>query len=240
MIQIIHDTLEYNPFFGAAISIVYYYYARSFHQKYKHPLTNPLLLTIIMLMITLLFLDIPYDHYQYSANNLRYLLPCATVCLAIPLYHQIDQLRHHWDEMLVGIFAGVISNLALIFILSHLLGVDHEMYVTLLPKSITSAMGLDVASHYGGITSITATATILTGILGNMFGESLIRRLNIRHPVAKGVALGTSAHAIGTTKAMELGEVEGAMASVSIVLTGILTIFFAGIFAETLPMLLPL
>ncbi len=228
----IRIALGHSPFFGVALSLACYYMGIALKKKWKHPLCNPLLLAIVMVIGVLLFFDIPYESYQHSANNLRYLLPPATVCLAIPLYHQIAEFRKHWYEMFWGILAGVFVNLVLIYGLSSFFGLSHEMYVTLLPKSITSAIGLDVSATYGGITSITATATILTGILGNIMGESVVRRLKIRHPVAKGVALGTSSHAIGTTKAMELGELEGAMSSISIVITGILTILSAGFFAQ--------
>jgi len=128
----------------------------------------------------------------------------------------------------------VLSSLGSVLALSYVFGLTHEQYVTLLPKSITTAIGLGVSQELGGIETITVAVIILTGVLGNAIGEGVCRLLRIRHPVAVGLALGTSAHAIGTAKALELGEVQGAMSSLSVVVSGLVTVIAASFFAYLL------
>lgn len=228
----IQNFLESTDYFGVVISLLGFWIGLQVKKKWNHPLCNPLLLSIIFVIAFLSFADISYETYYKSGKTLSYLLTPATVCLAIPLYQQFQQFKENAFAVLSGITVGVITNLLLIFVISKLFSLNEQIFLTLLPKSITTAIGLGVATEYGGIPSITATAIILTGILGNMLGESLCKLGKITHPVAKGVALGTSAHAIGTSKAMEMGEVEGAMSSLSIVITGVLTILGISIFAS--------
>lgn len=224
------DFLEHSMYFGVTLSMVAYGIGLSIRKRWNHPLCNPLLISILLIIGFLLLTGISNESYQEGAHYLRYLLTPATVSLAIPLYHQIDALKKNWFPILSGIAAGVVTNLSMILILSNLFDLSHVMYVTLLPKSITSAIGLDLASSQGGVIAITATAIIITGIIGNICGESICKRFKITHPVAIGVAIGTSSHAVGTSKAMELGEVEGAMSSLSIVVTGLCTIVGMSIF----------
>jgi putative effector of murein hydrolase len=156
------------------------------------------------------------------------------VALAIPLYQQLDRLKSNIKAILVSIFAGCIASMGSVFALSLLFGFNHQQYVTFLPKSITTAIGMGVVQEMGGITPITVATIIVTGIFGNIIGEALCKALKITDPVAVGLALGTSAHAIGTAKAMELGETQGAMSSLAIVTSGIITVIFANFFAMLL------
>ena len=149
----------------------------------------------------------------------------------MPLYEQLSLLKTHKKAILLGIFSGVMTSLVCVLALSFLFGLDHTAYVTLLPKSITTAIGMGVSEKLGGHVSITVAVIILTGILGNMIARGVCRVFSITEPVARGVAIGTSSHAIGTTRAMELGEIEGAMSSLSIVIAGILTVAGASVFA---------
>ena len=178
--------------------------------------------------------QIDYDTYNASAQYLSYLLTPATVCLAIPLYQQIRLLKENGKAIFLGIVSGVLTSLGSILGLSVLFGLNHEQYVTMLPKSITTAIGMGVSQELGGDVTITVAVIIVTGVLGNICAESVCRIFRITHPVAKGIAIGTSAHAIGTAKAMEMGEIEGAMSSLSIVIAGICTMvgasFFAGLY----------
>ena len=155
----------------------------------------------------------------------------ATICLAVPLYEQLALLKKHRNAILAGIVSGVMTSLAVVFLLSMLFSLDHSAYVTLLPKSITSAIGMGVSEELGGYVPITIAVIIMTGILGNVTAEAVCRIFRITEPVARGVAIGTSSHAIGTARAMEIGQIEGAMSSLSIVVSGLLTVAAAPFFA---------
>ena len=171
--------------------------------------------------------DIDYDTYNEGAKYISYLLTPATVCLAVPLYRQLQLLKDNLAAVVIGIVSGVAASLLSVFGLSKLFGLNHQMYVSLLPKSITTAIGMGVSEELGGIVTITVAVIIITGILGNAIAEVVFRIFRIYDPIARGLGLGTSAHAIGTAKAMELGAVEGAMSSLAIAVAGLMTVIFA-------------
>ena len=164
----------------------------------------------------------------------RSLLTPATICLAVPLYEQIELLKKNYKAIIIGIVAGVVTSMTSVLLLVLLFRLDYASYVTLLPKSITTAIGMGVSEELGGYVPITVAVIIVTGVIGNMLAETVCRAFKIYDPVAKGIAIGSSSHAIGTAKAMEMGEVEGAMSSLSIVVSGILTVIGANIFANFL------
>lgn len=220
-----------SVFFGVAISLLAYELGSWMKRKWKLAIFNPLLISIAAVMLILVFFRIDYDSYYEGAQYLSYLLTPATVCLAIPLYEQLEQLKHNAKAIAAGILSGVLTSLAGVLALSLLFDLTHEQYVTLLPKSITTAIGMGVSEELGGITTITVAVIIVTGILGNMLATLICRLFKIQEPAAVGIALGSSSHAIGTTKAMELGEIQGAMSSLSIAVSGILTVGAASIFA---------
>ena len=220
-----------SVFFGVAISLLAYELGSWMKRKWKLAIFNPLLISIAAVMLILVFFRIDYDSYYEGAQYLSYLLTPATVCLAIPLYEQLEQLKHNAKAIAAGILSGVLTSLASVLALSLLFDLTHEQYVTLLPKSITTAIGMGVSEELGGITTITVAVIIVTGILGNMLAALICRLFKIQEPAAGGIALGSSSHAIGTTKAMELGEIQGAMSSLSIAVSGILTVGAASIFA---------
>lgn len=225
------EFLKDSLFFGVAISIVGYELGMILKKKLKTPLCNPLLISIIFVIAVLLIFDVDYNAYYEGGRYLSYLLTPATVCLAIPMYQQLKLLRSNFPAIMAGICAGVLSGLATVLVMARLFHFTHEQYVTLLPKSITTAIGMDVSEKLGGIVTVTALVIIVTGILGNVIAEGVFKIFRIHEPVAKGLALGTAAHAVGTAKAMELGGVEGAMSSLSIVVSGILTVIAASVFA---------
>ena len=156
------------------------------------------------------------------------------MALAVPLYEQLQLLRRNLAAILGSILAGTLAGLTGIFLMSRCFGLSHPLYVSFLPKSITTAIGMGVSEELGGVTTLTVASIILTGILGNVAGEAVFHLLGIRDPIAKGLALGTGAHAIGTARALELGKVEGAMSSLSIAVAGILTVIAAPLFAKLL------
>ena len=226
------EFLVNSVFFGAVISLTAYEAGLLIKRKFKSALLNPLLIGTACVMAVLLLLKIEYKHYYESAKYISYLLTPATVCLAVPLYQQIELLKKKLKAVAVGITAGVFTSLLGVFLLSKLFALNHVQYVTLLPKSITTAIGMDVSRDLGGIEAITVAVIIITGILGNMSAEFICKIFKIHEPVAKGLAIGTASHAIGTAKAMEIGEIEGAMSSLAIAVAGLMTVLGASVFAN--------
>jgi Putative effector of murein hydrolase len=223
-----------STFFGVMISMLTYEFGLFLKRKYKLAFFNPLLISIISVMIILLAFHIDYKTYNEGAKYLSYLLTPATVCLAIPLYEQLELLKKNVRAILAGLISGVLTSLSCILALSLLFHLSHEEYVTLLPKSITTAIGMGVSEELGGIVTITVAVIIITGVLGNIIAETVCKVFRIKEPIAKGIAIGSASHAIGTAKAMEMGEVEGAMSSLSIAVAGLFTVIGASIFANFL------
>lgn len=216
---------------GVVLSLLAYEIGMFIKNKTKKAIFNPLLISIVIVIVVLMLFDIDYDSYNQSAKYISYLLTPATVSLAIPLYRQLNLLKQNFMAIILGILSGVLTSLISILGMSILFGLTHEEYVTLLPKSITTAIGMGVSEELGGYVTITVVVIIITGILGNIIGSFACNIFRITNPISKGLALGTSSHAIGTTKAMEMGEIEGAMSSLSIVVAGLMTVALASIFA---------
>ena len=225
------EFLENSLFFGAFVSLAAYEAGLLLKKKFRLAILNPLLIAIVCVMGVLSAANVAYDTYNESAKYLSYLLTPAPVALAVPLYQQLALLKKNFRAVMFGIVSGVLASLVGVLLLSVLFGFSHEQYVTLLPKSITTAIGMGVSQELGGISTITVAVIIITGILGNVIAEGVYRVFRIEEPVARGLALGTSAHAIGTAKAMEFGEVEGAMSSLAIAVAGLLTVLVSSVFA---------
>ena len=215
------DFLTGSAFFGAFITLAAYEIGLLLKKKYKLAVLNPLLIGTLCVMAVLLLLKVDYPQYNESTRYISYLLTPATVCL----------VKKNKKAVAGGILSGVLASLLSVFLLSKLFGLSHEQYVTLLPKSITTAIGMGISRELGGVETITVAAIIVTGIFGNMIAEFVCKAFRIQEPVAKGLALGTASHAIGTAKAMEMGEVEGAMGSLAIAVAGLLTVSGASLFA---------
>lgn len=211
-------------YFGLFISVFAYIIGMQLKKKLGWGFLNPLLVAIVLIIVLLKTTGIPYVEYNKGAGYISYFLTPATVCLAIPLYKQLELLKKNLTAVVIGITSGVLGSAVSIFVMSFLFKLDHVYYVSLLPKSITTAIGMGVSEEAGGIVTITIVSIILTGILGNMIAEFWFRFTGIKEPIAKGLALGTAAHAIGTAKALELGEIEGAMSSLSIAVAGLMTV----------------
>ena len=221
-----------SVFFGAVISLIAYEVGLLLKKRFRLALLNPLLIGTVCVMAILVLFRVEYSHYNESAKYLSYLLTPATVCLAVPLYQQIELLKKNLKAVACGITAGVLASLFSVLLLSRLFALSHEQYVTLLPKSITTAIGMGISQELGGIETITVAVIILTGILGNVIAEFVCKLFRIEEPIAKGLAIGTASHAIGTAKAMEIGEIEGAMSSLAIAVAGLNTVLGASLFAN--------
>lgn len=196
---------------------------------------NPLLLGSLFVVLFLRLTGIPYPDYQASAGPVSWLLLPATVSLAVPLYEQWEALRKNAAAILSGIAAGVLVSVGAILVLAWAFHMDRAAAVSLLPKSVTTAIGSDVSGELGGIPALTTSIIILTGVFGNLTAQAVCRWFRVTDPVAKGVGIGSAAHAIGTTRALELGPVEGAMSSLSIAVAGILTALLCPLAANLLP-----
>lgn len=220
-----------SVFFGVLISLAAYEVGVFLKKKFRFGFLNPLLISIVIVILVLLAGHIDYETYNEGAKYLSYFLTPATVCLAIPLYEQVELLKKNWKAIFAGILTGVFTSVVCVLVMSVLFGLDHTLYVTLLPKSITTAIGMGVSEELGGVVTITVAVIVVTGVLGNVLAEPVCKLFRIKEPVAKGIAIGTSAHAIGTAKAMEIGAVEGAMSSLSIAVAGVLTVIAAPLFA---------
>ena len=226
------DLFQTSMFAGVTLSLLAYLAGLLLKKKFKLGIFNPLLISIILTIIVLVCAHIDYDTYNKGAVYLSWFLTPATVCLAIPLYEQWQLLKRNVKAVMLGITAGVLTSLTTVFVLSKLMGLTHQEYVTMLPKSITTAIGMGVSEELGGYVTITVAVIVVTGVIGNILGEFICKLFRITEPISKGLALGSSSHAIGTAKAIEMGEVEGAMSSLAIAVTGILTVVLASVYAN--------
>ena len=223
--------LTESVFFGALVSLAGYELGLILKKKFKLAIFNPLLIGSVSVIAVLLLLDVNFESYNEGGKYLSYLLTPATVSLAVPLYEQLGLLKKNLKAVAAGIISGVIASVVGVFALCKLFGMNHQQYVTLLPKSITTAIGMGVSEELGGIVTITVAVIVITGVLGNVIADLVYKVFGIEEPVAKGLALGTASHAIGTAKAMELGMTEGAMSSLAIAVAGLLTAVLAPVFS---------
>lgn len=221
-------------FTGVTLSLVAYMVGVFLKKKFKSGIFNPLLISMIITIVVLLVSGVDYEIYNEGAKYLSWLLTPATVCLAIPLYEQWELLRKNYKAVMLGLLAGVVTSLCTVLVLCYVLKLSHVEYVTLLPKSITTAIGMGVSEELGGYVTITVAVIVVTGVIGNILGELICKVFKIEEPISKGLALGCSAHAIGTAKAIEMGEIEGAMSGLAIAVSGILTVVMAPLFANFL------
>ncbi|MCC8178478.1 MAG: LrgB family protein [Cloacibacillus sp.] len=228
------EFLSSSAYFGLALSVGTYILGSAVRRRWNYAILNPLLLAIVLIILLLSLCGIPYRSYDRGAKYLSYFLTPATVCLALPLYRQLHRLKNNAAGILCGIDAGVAARAASIFVMARCLGLSRTGYVTRLPKSITTAIGMGISAEAGGIVTITVISIVITGILENIIAEPVTGLFRITDPVAKGLAIGTSAHAIGTVKALEMGEVEGAMSSLAVAVAGLVTVlvvpFAAGLY----------
>lgn len=227
-----NEFLSGSLFFGAAVTLFFYEVGLFVKKRFKLAILNPLLLAAVFVMVFLRCLGVEYTTYNEGAKYISYLLTPATVALAVPLYEQLELLKRNLAAVLSAILAGTLSALTCVSLLCRVFALEHTLAVSFLPKSITTAIGLGLSQELNGVASLTAAAIAITGILGNICAEGFFRLIRIRAPIAKGLALGTASHAIGTSRALELGEVEGAMSSLSIAVAGLLTVALAPLFAN--------
>lgn len=226
------DFLNASSYAAVFVTLIAYGLGEFLKKKTKFALCNPLLIASALIIVYLILTKTSVARYREQTEMICGLLTPATVCFAIPLHKQFTLLKRNAAAVLCGICCGIISCLAFTLACSALFSFTHAEYVTFLPKSITTAIGMEVSAEYGGIVPVTVASIFVTGVFGNLLAEPLFKLLRIREPIAKGVGLGTAAHALGTSKAMELGETEGAMSSLSLVVAGVLTVCVAPLFVR--------
>ena len=218
-----------SPLFGILLSLVAFEIGVTISKKFKYSFLNPLLIANILIVGFLLTTGIILESYNVGGDYISVMLSPATVVLAVPLYRQISKLKQFWKPILAGIFAGSLTSLACVIVVSKLVGLSDTLMLSLLPKSITIPMGSVVSAQIGGIPPVTIIAITITGITGAVAAPAVCRFCRIKNKVAQGIAIGTASHALGTTRAMEMGEVQGAMSSLSIGVAGLFTAIVAPI-----------
>lgn len=216
-----------NPIFGVAITILVFSISEKLNKKYKTPLLNPVLISVIIIISFLSLFNIDYSIYNKGGNIISFFLGPATVVLGVGLYKQIHLLKENFMPIIMGIIIGSISGLVSIIVLSKLFNLEDMLMLSLLPKSTTSAIAIDISNSIGGNPPITIGFVIITGVFGYIIAPSLLEKFKINDKVAKGISIGTASHVVGTAKALELGEIEGAMSSLAIGVAGLLTVFLA-------------
>ena len=224
------EFLSANTFFALGITVAAFVLGAFLQKKLKSPLMNPLLFATLVVIGVLLIFKVPVEDYQKGCAPLQYLLTPATICYAVGLYEQIGKLKKNLVAILVGILAGTVASIGGIRLMCMLFGLDTAMTVTLLPKSVTTAIGMVLSEEAGGVAAITTAVIILTGILGNVLGPFFCKWFGIKDDIAKGAAFGTASHAIGTTKAMEISDLCGAVSSMSLTVAGLITVVIFSIF----------
>ncbi|SDX15187.1 LrgB family protein [Tepidimicrobium xylanilyticum] len=214
-----------TPLFGTTLSITAFVIGMYIHRKSKIAIFNPLLISAIIIICFLSYFNIDYETYNKGGSIISFFIAPATVTLAVPLYKNIRLLKERWKTIIIGITVGSLAGLFTIFALSKLFKIDHVIMISMLPKSTTTAISMEIAEQIGGIPTLAVAFTAVAGISGNLIGEYVFKIFKIEDKVSKGVALGTASHAVGTAKAMELGETEGALSSLSIGVAGIISVF---------------
>lgn len=218
-----------SAFFYTFITLFFYLVCLFIHKKLKLQWFNPLLMSIVFTVLMILGAGVKYETYEKSTTLIGYFLTPATVCLAIPLYEKLGELKKNALAILVGIFSGVITSALCIVSVSLIFRLDYSILASFIPKSVTTAIGIGIAEELGGIASLTAISIIVTGITGNIVAEGICKLFKITHPVAIGAAIGTSSHAGGTSKAVQMGKTEGAISGLAIAVAGIMTVIIAPI-----------
>ena len=212
-----------SPLFGILLTLIAFEIGVLISQKFKYSFLNPLLIGNILIVGFLLITGVSLESYNIGGDYISVMLSPATVVLAVPLHRQIQKLQHFWKPILAGIIAGSLTAMACVIVAGKLLGLGKVLTLSLLPKSVTIPMGSVISEQIGGIPSVTIIAITIPGITGAVTAPAVCRFCRIKHKVAQGIAIGTASHALGTTKAMEMGEVQGAMSGLAIGIAGLFT-----------------
>ena len=222
-----NNFLEISSYFGLALTIAFFWLGHWINKKTKISFLNPILIAAALIIVLLAFLDIDYETYESSAMIISKLLTPATICYAIPLYRQLKILKERLGAIMISVACGSTASVLCVFVFSKVLNFPPEVYRAILPKSVTTAIGMGLSEEMGGLVPSTIAAIMITGLFGGAAAVSICRLFHITDPVAIGLCIGTSSHAVGTSKAIEIGEIEGAMSGLAIVVAGLMTVILA-------------
>lgn len=219
-----------SPLFGITLSIVAFKIGLWINQKVKNAIANPLIIAMIIVVATLKIFGIPHEYFEEGASFILMFLAPVTAVLALTVYRQRKVLMATFFPIVIGTLVGSIAAMGSVLALSRLLGLDERIIASLIPKSVTTAVAIALADQMGGLPALTIASTVITGLSGNLLAPFMIKAFGVKDPVAQGVGIGCCSHALGTTKAMEIGEVQGAMSSISISLSAIWTVLLVPLF----------
>ena len=226
-----NEVLQESLYFGFFLALGTYWIGLKIQKHFPYTLCNPLLISTLLCIAVLLVFRIDYEVFDAGASHISYFLTPCTVCLAIPMYKQVQILKKNLLAVLLSIVSGCLAGAITIWGLCALLGLDGNVYHSLQPKSVTTAIAIGVSTELGGSSALTIMSVVVTGLFGGIMAKILCRLFRVKDPIAVGLACGNSAHAMGTSKALEFGDLEGAMSSLAVVVAGVVTVVIAPLFA---------
>lgn len=233
LLQNLNEVL-YSPYFGVVLSIFMYQVGIIISRKIQNPIANPLLIAVILIIAFLKLFNIPMEAFNKGGDLINLFLAPATAALAVPIYKNLQILKANLKPILAGTIVGSFASMAVVFGLCKLFGLDHTLTASLLSKSVTTPIAMGVTEQLGGIVPIGIAAVIFTGITGSIIAPFMVKLFRVEDPVAQGVGIGTCSHAVGTTRAIAMGELQGAMSGIAMGLAGFFTVLWAFLFAAIL------
>ncbi|MDO5100955.1 MAG: LrgB family protein [Eubacteriales bacterium] len=228
------EFLQGSIYFGLVLTLIIFYLGHWLQKKTGWVWLNPILFSTVAIIAILIAGKIPYQAYAKGGSMIHMLLTPATVCFAVPLYRQVQLLKRHFRAIMTAIVGGTVACLSLISVICLIFAIEQGISASVMPKSVTTAIAIGIAEENGGIAALAVASVIITGIMGVVLANGIFKLLKIKEPIARGLALGVSAHALGTSKALEMGEVEAAMSSLALIITGMLTVVAAPLVLQLL------
>lgn len=213
-----------NKYFGIILTFAAYEIGKWLNSKVKNPLANPLLIAILLIIVFLKITGIPYENYQMGGDFIAFFIAPATVAMVLDLYKNLDSLKENLMPVMLGIILGSICSISLAILLSKVLSLDKELVTSLVPQSITTAIAISLSAEYNGIQALTAIVVVIRGVSGAVVAPFVTKLFRITDPVAQGVGIGTSSHAVGTSEARKMGSIQGALSGLSIAISGLVTV----------------
>lgn len=223
------DQIISTPYFGTTLTLLVFIFAVFVNKKWPNALTTPLLISTAIIVVILTLMNVSYTEYNNGAQYITYFLTPVTVCFAVPMYKNLDVLKKYAAPIMLAILVGSLSSVFSVVIISIVLGLGDIIAKSLAAISTTTAIAIGITQELGGNTGLTTSAVIITGVLGASVSDIFCRKMGWKSPISCGIAIGTSAHSAGTIKAMEMGKLTGAMSSLAIVISGVMTAFIAPI-----------
>lgn len=217
----------YSPYFGISLTIISFFVGQKIQKKTGLMICNPLLIAVVLIIGILLVFRIPYEAYQQGGAVINMFLAPATACLAVSIYNKIQILKEHWLPILVGCTCGSSASMISVYIMCKIFHLDDAVTAAMIPKSVTTPIAVSIAESLGGLPSITVVVVIFTGILGSIFAPIMLKIFGVTESMTAGISIGACSHAIGTSKAIQIGETEGAMSGLAVGICGIITVIFS-------------